>query len=69
MGHAYLAAEGCDEATVLGICSSAEEGLMESLMTLHGDELSVVPTPPIKRLGRPAGKGSSSVTGASSEAA
>ncbi|MBA3564985.1 MAG: helix-turn-helix transcriptional regulator [Gammaproteobacteria bacterium] len=38
MGHAYLAAEGCDEAVVLGVCSSAEEGLMESLMNLHGDE-------------------------------
>ncbi len=38
MGHAYVAAEGCDEATVLGVCSSAEEGLMESLMGLHGDE-------------------------------
>jgi transcriptional regulator with XRE-family HTH domain len=38
MGHAYVAAEGCDEASVLGVCSSAEEGLMESLMELHGDE-------------------------------
>jgi len=37
MGHAYLAAEGCDEAVVLGICSSAEDGLMDSLMNLHGD--------------------------------
>lgn len=37
MGHAYLAGEGCDEATVLGICSSADEGLMQSLMTLHGE--------------------------------
>lgn len=35
MGHAYLAAAGCDEALVLGVCSSADEGLMESLMTLH----------------------------------
>jgi quercetin dioxygenase-like cupin family protein len=38
MGHAYVAAEGCAEASVLGVCSSAEEGLMESLMELHGDE-------------------------------
>jgi transcriptional regulator with XRE-family HTH domain len=36
MGHAYVA-EGCDEATVLAVCSSAEESLMESLMSLHGD--------------------------------
>jgi transcriptional regulator with XRE-family HTH domain len=38
MGHAYVAAEGCEEASVLGVCSSADEGLMESLMELHGDE-------------------------------
>ena len=25
MGHAYVAAEGCDEALVLGMCSSADE--------------------------------------------
>jgi len=35
MGHAYVAAEGCDEALVLGVCSSADEGLMSSLMTIH----------------------------------
>src|SRR5262249_59915928 len=34
MGHAYVA-EGCDEAKVLGVCSSADETLMESLMSLH----------------------------------
>lgn len=34
MGHAYLAAEGCTEATLLGICSSADERLIESLMSL-----------------------------------
>ena len=38
MGHAYVAAEGCQEASVLGVCSSAEEGLMESLLELHGEE-------------------------------
>ncbi len=37
MGHAYLA-EGCEEATVLAVCSSAEESLMESLMSLHGED-------------------------------
>ena len=35
MGHAYVAAEGCAEALVLGICSSADESLMSSLMTIH----------------------------------
>lgn len=52
MGHAYVAAEGCDEASVLGVCSSANEGLMESLMELHGDE-SATPIAPADA-GRPA---------------
>lgn len=38
MGHAYVAAPGCEEAVLLGVCSSADEQLMESLLTLHGDE-------------------------------
>jgi transcriptional regulator with XRE-family HTH domain len=38
MGHAYIVADGCDEATVLGVCSSADESLMNSLMSLHGPE-------------------------------
>lgn len=38
MGHAYVVAEGCEEATVLGICSSADEDLMSSLMNLRGTE-------------------------------
>ena len=38
MGHAYTAAEGCDEVLLLGVCSSADEQLMESLMTLHGED-------------------------------
>ena len=37
MGHAYIAGEGCKEAVVLSVCSSSEEFLMESLLTLHGD--------------------------------
>jgi transcriptional regulator with XRE-family HTH domain len=54
MGHAYVA-EGCEEATVLAVCSSAEESLMESLMSLHGDGLRVGRTkssPPAARQGR-----------------
>jgi transcriptional regulator with XRE-family HTH domain len=35
MGHAYVVAEGCEEALVLGVCSSADDGLMDSLMSLH----------------------------------
>lgn len=37
MGHAYLAADGCDEAEVLGVMSSADEELMQALLTLHED--------------------------------
>lgn len=36
MGHAYLVADGCEEAVVLGVCSSHDEDLMDSLMNLHG---------------------------------
>jgi len=37
MGHAYIAADGCEEVVLLGVCSSADEQLLESLMHLHGD--------------------------------
>ena len=40
MGHAYLAAEGCDEAEVLGVMSSADEELMQTLLALHDDQQS-----------------------------
>lgn len=43
MGHAYVVPEGCEEALVLGVCSSKEEDLMEALMTLHTDA-----SPPVK---------------------
>jgi transcriptional regulator with XRE-family HTH domain len=45
MGHAYLAAPGCDEATTIGICSSAEEDLMTSLLGLHGGDQADLPAP------------------------
>ena len=35
MGHAYVAAEHCDEALVLGICSSDDDALVTSLMQMH----------------------------------
>jgi transcriptional regulator with XRE-family HTH domain len=44
MGHAYVTAEGCDEALVLGVCSSTDESLMESLMSLHGDAKTIAPS-------------------------
>ena len=37
MGHAYVVAEGYEEALVLGACSSADDGLMDELIrNLHG---------------------------------
>ena len=39
MGHAYLAGEGCEEAVVLGVCSSADEGLLDSLMSLRRETI------------------------------
>ena len=61
MGHAYVAAEGCDEALVLGVCSSADESLMNSLMTIHepvaaANTESEIRTEPlrVRRLTRPA---------------
>lgn len=38
MGHAYLAAEDCEEATVLGVMSSADDDLMESLLNIHEEQ-------------------------------
>jgi transcriptional regulator with XRE-family HTH domain len=35
MGHAYVAAEECAEALVLGVCSSDDEALASSLMQMH----------------------------------
>lgn len=46
MGHAYLAGEGCNEAVVLCVCSSADEFLMESLLNLHAKDNAHAPTPP-----------------------
>ncbi len=49
MGHAYVAPKGHDDALLLGICSSADDGLMESLMMLHSDE-KPAPAKPVRRL-------------------
>lgn len=38
MGHAYITGEDCDEAVILGVCSSAEDGLMDSLINLYSDD-------------------------------
>jgi transcriptional regulator with XRE-family HTH domain len=55
MGHAYVTAEGCDEAVVLGVCSSTDESLMESLLSLHSDA-SDTATAKLTDRARPSGK-------------
>jgi transcriptional regulator with XRE-family HTH domain len=44
MGHAYVAAEGREEAVVLGVCSSTDESLLESLLSLHTDPTTPTPS-------------------------
>jgi mannose-6-phosphate isomerase-like protein (cupin superfamily) len=48
MGHAYLAGPGCTEANFLAVCSSAEEGFMETLLGVHkkGAAAAAQPTSP-----------------------
>lgn len=49
MGHSYLAAEGCDEAEVLGVMASADEALMQELLSIHeerGRESNTDPAAP-----------------------
>lgn len=67
MGHAYTAAEGCDEVLLLGICSSADENLVESLMTLRGIDAPATtkparPTAPARK--RKSGAGATPLSGA-----
>lgn len=37
MGHAYLVAEGCEEAITLGVCSADDDALAQDLMSLLGE--------------------------------
>ncbi|WP_116091112.1 helix-turn-helix domain-containing protein [Sphingomonas crusticola] len=37
MGHAYLAGPDCEEAVTLAVMSSADDDLMDSLITMHGE--------------------------------
>jgi transcriptional regulator with XRE-family HTH domain len=48
MGHAYLAGPECKEASFLAVCSSAEEGFMETLLGVHKNAAAAAtpPTPP-----------------------
>jgi transcriptional regulator with XRE-family HTH domain len=46
MGHAYLAGPGCEQAFFMAVCSSAEEGLMETLLGVHKTEAAVADESP-----------------------
>ncbi len=48
MGHAYLVADGCDEAETIGVMSSADEDLMQEMWTIHGDR-AATPVPRVAR--------------------
>ena len=37
MGHAYLVADGCEEALTLGVCSADDDALARELMSLLGE--------------------------------
>lgn len=43
MGHGYLLADGCDEAETIGVMSSADDELMQALLTLHEDRGAAPP--------------------------
>jgi transcriptional regulator with XRE-family HTH domain len=43
MGHAYLAGPECTEASFLAVCSSAEEGFMETLLGVHKKGAAAAP--------------------------
>ena len=49
MGHAYVAAEDCEEALVLGVCSSNDDALVSSLMQMH-DPAPTDHLPPMEEL-------------------
>ncbi len=59
MGHAYLAGPDCEEAIALAMCSSSEEDLIESLLTIHDNasrEQATLTKPSPSRRRAPAGK-------------
>jgi transcriptional regulator with XRE-family HTH domain len=51
MGHAYLAGADCEEASFMAVCSSAEEGLMETLLGVHKHEPATAVASPVPAAG------------------
>jgi transcriptional regulator with XRE-family HTH domain len=52
MGHAYVAADGCDEALTLGVMSGGEEDRMPSLMSIFSDSADDAKPPATRRWAR-----------------
>ena len=43
MGHAYLVADGCAEADIIGVMASGDEELMQSLLGIHAEQRRLGP--------------------------
>jgi len=56
MGHAYLAGPECEEAFFMAVCSSAEEGFMETLLGVHKSETPAAAESPSPAAGSAAPK-------------
>lgn len=48
MGHAYLVADGCEEAEIMGVMASGDDELMQSLLDIHEKQRGR-PAPPSRR--------------------
>ncbi len=51
MGHAYLVAEGCDEAEIIGVMASGDDELMRSLLDIHEEQRTRSAVPERRRAG------------------
>jgi transcriptional regulator with XRE-family HTH domain len=50
MGHAIVVGEGCEEAIVIGVCSSAQDDQLHEIISAHGEP---APGEPADGVGRP----------------
>ena len=60
MGHAYLLAPGCQEASLIAGCTSEDEKLIDSLARSQPPDAREVPRPPEAAVEKPARKPSRS---------
>lgn len=57
MGHAYLVAEGCDEAEIIGVMASGDDELMRSLLDLHEEQRTRAEAPTRRKAASPRSEG------------